>query len=441
MVRNKQQAAFLIAAPGSNAGKTLLSLALMKALVKRGRRVQAFKSGPDYIDPMFHSRITGRASYNLDLWMSSSGHVRQVFGQQSADADVAVVEGAMGLFDGARRQEGSAAELSSLLRLPVILVVDATSTAYSVAPLLYGFRTFDPQVQIAGVIFNKVAGPSHYSFLEEAAKDAGVEPLGFLPRREELKVGSRHLGLELPWEQCEQLFERAGDLVEQHVDVERLLEITQRESAASVKGRQPGRKALKIALASDEAFCFSYPVNRDALEQLGQVQQFSPLNDLALPEADLLWLPGGYPELFAEKLQANQTMRAAIRRFVEAGKMVIAECGGLMYLSEEIIDEQGRSFQQCGVFPLAISMENKKLSLGYRRVLVQGIEMRGHEFHYSQIARNKASVMEARVFNARQREVNMPLFRVNNCVASYLHLYLGEDGKLAEFIQKIFNQQ
>lgn len=437
-MENIKTSAFLIAAPKSNSGKTLVSLALMKALVNRGITVQPFKCGPDYIDPMYHTKIAGRPSYNLDSWMASDEHVRSVFERKLPTPGVAVVEGVMGLFDGAQKDRGSSAEIARLLNIPVILVVDGASMAYSAAPLLFGFKNFDKNITVAGVIFNKVSGESHYRFLKEAADDAGVEPLGYLPHDERLTVKSRHLGLQLPHENKQELFDTAAELVEKYIDIDRLLQLTANTKKPEFRNPPLSEYKRTIALAHDEAFNFSYAANVDALQQLGTVVCFSPVHDKTIPEADLLWLPGGYPELFARQLAENATMRQSIREFIEKGKIVIAECGGMMYLGKEIIDEKGQCSEMCGIFNISTSFENKKLHLGYRQIQLDDVELKGHEFHYSSLVQHKSVPFWAEVKNARGMPVVMPVFRYKNCWASYMHLYLGEEGKLEQFIEKIF---
>ena len=439
-MENTKTSAFLIAAPKSNSGKTMVSLALMKALVNREITVQPFKCGPDYIDPMYHTKIAGRASYNLDSWMASDEHVRSVFKQNLPHPGVAVVEGVMGLFDGAQKDKGSSAEIARLLNIPVILVVDAASMAYSAAPLLYGFKNFNNAINVAGVIFNKVSGESHYRFLKEAADDAGVEPLGYLPRDERLAVKSRHLGLHLPGENKQEIFDIAAELIEQNIDIDFLLELTKRPEKTKYTKQPKSEKKLNIALAYDEAFNFSYAANLDAMQQLGTVVYFSPLHDKEMPAADLLWLPGGYPELFARQLAGNKTMQESIKTFIENGKMVIAECGGMMYLGREIIDENGHSNTMCSVYNISTSFENKKLHLGYRQIKHNGFELKGHEFHYSNLIQHEPETTNIEVKNARGIPVEMPVLRYKNCWASYMHLYLGEEGKLEEFLSGKFSE-
>lgn len=437
MTNNSHQIpAFLIAAPKSNSGKTLITLGLIHALSKRKMRVQPFKCGPDYIDPMFHSQVARVPSYNLDVWMASPDHVTSLFHQQASSADVAVVEGAMGLFDGANRDEGSAADVARLLKLPVVLVIDASAMAYSVAPLLYGFANFDKSLRIAGVIFNKVSGASHYAFLKQAAEDVGILSLGYLPKDPRLAIESRHLGLVLPSDDVPQLVSTAAELIEQNIDLEALLERTSTQIISTMV-KPLSTLNLRIAVAKDAAFNFSYKANIDRLNELGSVTYFSPLTDTVLPDADLVWLPGGYPEIYLDELSKNESMLASIRQYVDSGKALIAECGGMMYLGNTIVDKRGKSYKMASVLDFSTTLETMKLHLGYRRILDENNVFNGHEFHYSQfkeLLQERSCIV---AYSARNKEVDMPIFRVGNVWASFVHLYLGEPVKASAFIKML----
>lgn len=425
----------LIGAAASGGGKTTVTLGLLRALRRRGMAVQPFKCGPDYIDTLHHTLAAGRGSVNLDPFMASAGHLRQLYAGYGADADVCVTEGVMGLLDGYDGPQGSSAATAALLGIPVVLVVDARSAAYSAAPLLYGYKHFCRDIRLAGVIFNRVGSESHFRHLERAARDAGVACFGYVARTPGVEIPSRHLGLTLDEGfRFEAFSDRVADLVAEHVDLERLLEAcTVPFGAASVPAAAPlPARGMRIAVARDEAFNFIYRENVVRLRQLGEVFFFSPLRDGALPEGcDLLYLPGGYPEFFLERLSANGAMRRAVREYALGGGRVLAECGGMMYLCRSIVGEQGGEYPMCGVLDLRATMEGMRLRLGYRRVLCGSREFRGHEFHYSRIEGELPSV--ARQYDARGGEAATPLYRAGHVVAGYTHLYWGEADPLELF--------
>jgi cobyrinic acid a,c-diamide synthase len=403
---------------------------------------------------MYHRLAAGKESVNLDLWMASPRHLRELYTRHGAGigagtgagADVCIAEGVMGLFDGWSSDEGSSARIAELLDLPVVMVVDARRTAYSVAPLLHGFRTFRPGVRLAGVIFNRVGGESHYDFLARAARDAGVEPLGWLPRAEVFSAPSRHLGLSIDaLAGFDPTIDSIADALERSVDLDRLLALTATGTGSQEKPDRevpphPANKrpetAMKIAVARDEAFNFIYPANLDRLEELGgELHFFSPLRDAAPPEnADLIYLPGGYPEFFAAELSANSAMREAIALHAERGGRILAECGGMLYLCRSLAPAEGVApLPMCGVLPLDGTMTGMKLHLGYREVRYGDLRLRGHEFHYSTVTGRMPSV--ARIFSARGDEVSTPLCRHKNVIAGYTHLYWAEGDPMQLFEQ------
>ncbi len=434
---------FLIAAPSSGSGKTTITLGLLRLLARRGLAVQPFKCGPDYLDTMLHAMAastgeTARPGLNLDTFMASKQHVRSLFARHASTAEISVVEGVMGLFDGAEKSDGSSAEIAALLGLPVIMVIDGSKMAYSAAPMLYGYKNFDPSVNVAGVIFNRVGSASHYRYLEAAAKDAGVEPLGYLPRNSAITISERHLGLNTSAEYDRQgIIDAMADHIEKTVNIERLLEVATIElpeaDAVQATARQSGKV---IAVARDEAFNFIYHANIEALARYGEVRFFSPLHDRELPQADLLYLAGGYPELHAQALAANTPMRHAIAAWCRSGGATWAECGGLMYLGQSLTLADGTAYPMCGVLDLDTTMQEARLTLGYRKVYPAGaddLELRGHEFHYSRISRQGEIDTIADIRNARDEHVPTSLFRVGNTIASYLHLYWGEKDNLANW--------
>ena len=470
---------FLIAAPTSGSGKTTVSRGLMALFMKKGLKVQPFKCGPDYIDTKYHEAVCGRPSVNLDTFMASQEHVSSLYARYSADADVAVVEGMMGMYDGYDRDRGSSAEVARLLGIPVVLVADAKSAAYSMAPLLSGFINFRPDIRIAGVIFNRVGSPRHYRMLQEVCEDLNVTCLGYLPKQKELEQESRHLGLDFSRSKETEGLDMLAGLLEEHVDWELLLSTTGLPlPAAAVKEKpvlsEPGKLHVSVA-RNEESFSFLYAEHLDILRRMGTVTFFNPEHDRPIPqETDLLYLPGGYPENRAlqlsaaprvidsvkahiEQLAGARLARESIRSYIEAGGRTLAECGGMIYLSQSVLsdgDTDGGSAGSCvgnignemvGVLPFSITNERKrrKLTLGYRRFDYNGWRLKGHEFHYTQFAVPETDGKEggacslplsiAQVYNAKGGKVTTPVFRYKNLIASYTHLYWGEVDVMALF--------
>ena len=453
---------FLIAAPTSGSGKTTVSRGLMALFVKKGLKVQPFKCGPDYIDTKYHEVVCGRPSINLDTFMASQEHVSSLYARYSADADVAVVEGMMGMYDGYDRDRGSSAEVARLLGIPVVLVVDAKSAAYSMAPLLSGFINFRPDIRIAGVIFNRVGSPHHYRMLQEVCEDLNVTCLGYLPKRKELEQESRHLGLDFSRSKETEGLDMLAGLLEEHVDWELLLSTTGRPlPTAAVEEKpvlsEPGKLHISVA-RNEESFSFLYAEHLDILRRMGTVTFFNPEQDRAVPqETDLLYLPGGYPENRLEELAGARLARESIRSYIEAGGRTLAECGGMIYLSQSVLsdgDTDGGSAGSCvgnignemvGVLPFSITNERRrrKLTLGYRQFDYNGWRLKGHEFHYTQFAVPETDGKEggacslppsiAQVYNAKGGKVTTPVFRYKNLIASYMHLYWGEVDVMALF--------
>ncbi|WP_287934683.1 cobyrinate a,c-diamide synthase [Duncaniella freteri] len=415
-----KKSSFLIAAASSGSGKTTLSLGLMNALSRRGMTVQPFKCGPDYIDTQYHSLATGRSSINLDLFMSTEKHVKEIYSRYGADSDVNIVEGVMGMFDGYERMAGSSAELAEKLNIPVILLVNAASTAFSVAATIYGFIRFRKNVKVVGVIFNRVASENHYAFLKEACAETGVPSLGYIRKNDALKTPSRHLGLSLDSvTEIERFINAAAEEVERNIDIETLLSLTEVDSEEPQRYKTVVDDKV-VAVAKDEAFNFIYPVNIEAFRS--RIVYFSPLRDTSLPDADMIYLPGGYPELFADELERNSGMRKAINEYAESGGRILAECGGMIYLTEEIDGKR-----MCGVFPLKTTMEDARLTLGYRKVNFPELNIRGHEFHYSHTVPARENIPSmAQQFNVKGTLVATPVYRYRNTFAGYTHLYWGE---------------
>ena len=417
------QSEFLIAAANSGAGKTTLTLGIMKALYNRGVKVQPFKCGPDYIDTKLHDIASSEESINLDTFFSSDEHVLSIYNRYSSRANVSVVEGAMGLFDGYSKMKGSAAEIAKLIDIPVILVINAKASAYSTAAMIYGFKNFDKGVNIKGVIFNFVGSESHYSFLKEACADVGVEALGYLPKDSSLEIPSRHLGLNTDNNAAMNIaIDKIASVVEKYVNIDLLLEITENTiSRIDAENKDKTGNTQRIAVAKDEAFNFMYRENRRTLEQLGEIIWFSPIHDEVLPKADFVYIPGGYPELYAEALSKNSLMKESIKSYIEAGGRLLAECGGMMYLSSSLIDQEGKSYPMVGIFNQIATMDKMKLKLGYRYFDYNGVRFKGHEFHYSKIESDLPSIVQQ--YGAKGQAVDTKLLRYKNVIAGYTHLY------------------
>ena len=423
--------AFMIAAPTSGSGKTTIARGLMALLTAKGMKVQPFKCGPDYIDTKFHEAVCGRPSINLDTFMASPDHVRDLFAHYGADADVAVVEGMMGLFDGYDRDRGSSAEIAQVLDIPVVLVVDAKSAAYSMAPLLSGFKNFRRNVRLAGVIFNKVGSERHYQMLQQVCDDLGIACLGYLPKSASLEQDSRYLGLDFT-KKAEK--SELMTMLEKHVEISALtkLGVYPEESRGLLRVKSdftPGKVRALVA-RNAEAFSFIY---QETIDFFGQTRFFDPETDVPnFDGIDLLYLPGGYPEKHLEALVSNEVCRQAIKAYAEQGGRIQAECGGMMYLCERIVTDDGE-YPMCGVLPYTISARksDRRLSLGYRRFVLDGREYRGHEFHYTQFLGDVPESV-TQVYNAKGEPVPTPVMRYKNVLASYTHLYWVENKRSKE---------
>lgn len=448
--------AIVIAGTHSGVGKTTLTLGLLAALRRQGGRVQAFKVGPDFIDPGHHTALSGLPSRTLDGWMLSREYNQQTFRRHMGGADFGLVEGVMGLFDGydGKSETASTAEMAKWLGLPVLLVVDASAMARSVAALVHGFRSFDRDLRVAAVVFNRIGGPGHLQYLREALKEVpDITILGGLPCRSDLAIPERHLGLmtqedhPLPSERIEQL----ASFIAEHLDLRQLLrlsEIRPRDAAPpraeALHGPEAQEQTVRFGVARDEAFCFYYPDNLELLEAAGaELVFFSPLHDSHLPPGlQGLYLGGGYPEVHAAALTANTTMRQEIKAFIEQGRVVYAECGGFMYLTEGIRALSGELFAQVGVYPTVVRMLPHLKALGYVEVEIEQAAglfprgyVRGHEFHYSELERPDfyTGVLKPLYYVRQQRsEVPRPEgYLYKRCLASYIHLHFGSNSEFA----------
>lgn len=438
----------VIAGTASGVGKTTVATGLMAAFTARGLRVQPFKAGPDYIDPTYHALAAGRPSRNLDTWMLPRPAVVGCLMRGVQDADIAVIEGVMGLYDGFGSQDesGSTAELAKWLSSPVVLVLDAWAIARSAGAMAAGYQMFDPALALAGFISNRVAGAGHRQTVRESVEAATGLPLfGGLIRDEALEIPERHLGLVPTAEtgHWAEFVDAARRAVESHVDVERLLAVARSapplpESEAWPLALQSQvRPMVRIAVARDRAFSFYYADNLDLLKAAGaEVIFFSPLHDARLPKADGLYLGGGFPEVYAAELSANAAMREAIREFGCSGRPVYAECGGLMYLTECIFDRNGAEHAMVGLLP-GKSVMTSSLTLGYREVLAirdtlllrAGETVRGHEFHYSQWNDRPADLPWA--YRLSGTTTGTEGWASEQLLASYVHLHFVARPELA----------
>jgi len=427
----------IIAAPQSGAGKTTVMLALLAALKQRGHHVRAAKTGPDYIDPAFHGAASGAPSVNLDSWAMPPGLLDALATQAASDADIFVIEGVMGLFDGApgiAGRRGASADLAAHFGLPVVLVIDVARQAQSAAALVRGFATHDPAVRIAGVILNRVASERHRALVGDAIAVIGVPVLGAAPRDATLALPERHLGLVQAGEHgdLKELFTRLAAMAERHFDLDSIM------ACAAPLGIEPAASAhadllppgQRIALASDRAFSFVYPHVIAAWRGAGaEILPFSPLANEAPPEhADCSWLPGGYPELHAGTLAAARNFAEGLGRFAQT-RPVHGECGGYMVLGQSLQDADGRVHAMTGLLGHSTSFAKRRLHLGYRsaRLLSDcalgraGTMLRGHEFHYATIENVGDDDCLAEIFDAEDRALGNGGGRRGYVTGSFFH--------------------
>ena len=434
----------LIGGTASGVGKTTVALAIIACLRRRGYVVQPCKGGPDFLDTTHHSRIAGRKSRNLDTWMLSPQSNREVLSRAAVGADAVVVEGMMGLFDGKDgvTETGSSAEIAKMLKLPVLLVLDCAKSARSVAATVLGFECFDPDLPLAGLILNRVAGLHHYRLLESAIQARCKTPiLGWLPREPNIAIPERHLGLHAAGE-SEISLDALANLAETHFKVDAILKLEfpaeTAVSPATVKDESPH---VRIGVARDQAFSFYYEDNLDLLREQGaDVIPFSPIADEALPsDLDALYFGGGYPELYARELSANTPMLDQIRAFARSGGHIYAECGGLLYLSQQLTTADGSVYPMLGILPLEMEMTSKLVDFGYVTVTFtqdcllgpRGTIIRGHSFHYSRICSDCEVATSYQVGFSLSGKQQWEGFTHGNVLASYVHLHFGANPVVA----------
>ncbi len=448
----------VIAGTHSGCGKTTVTLGILAALIKKGLKVQAFKVGPDFIDTGLHRFITARSSRNLDLWMCGENYVTGCYTRHSYDAEISIVEGVMGMYDG----DFSTALLAKHLDLPIMLVIDAYGMAESAGAIVKGFKDWwNGSITITGIIFNRVASENHYRRLKRSVLDTLV--LGYLPRDLHFEIPQRHLGLKVAEEKpiSEKNIERLTDTVLQYIDIDRLLspEKSKVKKLRSCEDRtistyqpcdlsnsQLHSSSPTIAIAYDRAFCFYYEDNLDQLKAAGaKIVKFSPLYDSVLPDGiNALYIGGGYPELYAKELSANVSILQSINHWAEEGNPIYAECGGLMYLSLGLYDFNGSFYKMAGVFPFETQIFTKgdkgglRPCLGYREISLKedcilgrkGDRMKGHEFHYSVIKDGAESFGLCETYSVKDNKgekMKNEGYRFKNTLASYIHIHFGSN--------------
>ncbi|MCZ4280710.1 cobyrinate a,c-diamide synthase [Kiloniella laminariae] len=425
----------IIAAPSSGSGKTTLTLALLRHFRNSQERVSPVKTGPDYIDPAYHAAAAGRACYNLDPWALRDESLAALVTLAGQDTDVVLAEGVMGLFDGAVGGAGSTAALAKKTGWPVVLVIDVKGMSASAAAVLHGFSSFDPELDIAGVIFNRVGSPRHASLLDEACRPLGIPVLGHLRRQEDMVLPNRHLGLVQAVEHSELdgFLNRAAEQVAWDVDCRALLDLAR---PSRLERREMGTLVppigQRIAVASDVAFSFCYSSLLEGWRQSGaELTFFSPLEDQQpSPKADAIYLPGGYPELHVGQLGANQNFMGALRAAAEKKITIFGECGGYMVLGQGLIDGRGDHHAMTGLLPVETSFAVRKRSLGYRvvRSLVDsplgpvGQGFAAHEFHYSTVVRGEGEQPLFNVEDAAGKNLGTAGCRLGSVMGSYIHL-------------------
>lgn len=443
--------ALIVAGERSGVGKTTVTLGLLAALTRRNLTVQSFKVGPDYIDPMFHRRVTRRVCRNLDPVLTSEAYVQECFARHCASAEYALIEGVMGLFDGAvgRGDFASTAHIARSLDRPILLVLDCSRMSYSIAALVHGYRSFDPRLKFAGVVLNRVGSDRHLDILKSALEPLQIPILGVLRRQEQIQIPDRHLGL-VPTDELtglRELIDRLADLGETCFDWSKLTPLLKVENPSKIQISEPKSTKVRIAIAKDAAFNFYYEDNLELLQQSGAELVFwSPLHDSALPEnIHGLYLGGGFPEMFAEKLSENLQARKAVYVAIAEGMPTYAECGGLMYLCQQLKDFSDQTFPMVGVISTT-AMMGSRLTLGYRQavalqdspLLPQGSIVHGHEFHRSHLQDTPTQPLFE--LHSTGLPTTYEGWTTGNLHASYLHLHWGAIPQLGDrFVQQCAN--
>ncbi|WP_378956293.1 cobyrinate a,c-diamide synthase [Pelosinus sp. sgz500959] len=444
----------IIAGTHSGVGKTTIVTGLLAALKQQGLNVQSYKVGPDYIDPGYHQLASGKVAHNLDTWLVPTDKVVPIFTKTAADNDLVIVEGVMGLYDGGRQGVSSTATIAKLLKAPVVLVIDAKSMGESAAAIALGYKMYDQDVNVVGVIVNRLGSPSHQKMVSDALERINIPVLGSIYRNEGISMPERHLGLTPVTEH--NASDRIAELCAQisaQVDLEQIISIANNApELPSIRENQDvihQSPIVRIGVAQDEAFSFYYPESLDVLKSMGaEIVPFSPLNDKQLPKVDGLLFGGGFPEMFVRELSSNITMRQSIYEACKNGMPIYAECGGFMYLTQKIVDFDGQHYEMVGAIPAICSMQSKLQTVGYveatalkDNVLCEaGHSMRGHEFHFSLMDIDESLGAFPWAFEFKKTRTGAVYpggYAHGNVLASYLHMHFtGHEQAASHFITK-----
>jgi len=442
---------FIIAGTNSGCGKTTATIGLMALLKSLNYKITPFKTGPDYIDPLFHSRVLGVPSYNLDSFMLSESAIKYLYKKHSTNADLSIIEGVMGMYDGMGQYSlGSTYELSRIIDIPVILVVNCKGLYQSVAAIIKGFTTFKEGAKVRGVILNYVSSKDHFLFLQSIIeKECGIKCIGYIPNNKDFSLESRHLGL-IQAEEVDQLDEKIELLKEtfsETIDLRRLMSIADSKDMVEEEFELPkiDLSSLHIGVAYDRAFRFYYRDNLELLEELGAtLHYFSPIEDSQLPkECNCLYLGGGYPEVFANELSQNKNLLSEIKEKIDNGMPAYAECGGLMYLTEKIIDQNQEEYNMTGVFTASVQMTKRLQRFGYAKAQYEGETTACHEFHRSQIIPNPEMMNYELKYELKKPEKEQEWqcgLQYKNCLGAYAHVHFYADFKFFEKITELWKK-
>ncbi len=429
---------FLIASLTPGAGKTTLSLAILRMLQQKGLSVQAYKCGSDFIDPKYLAMATERTVVNLDNWLSSPLHVQHLYNKYGEGSDINIVEGSAALFDGYEGSRGSCSEIATLLHLPVILVINARMAGYSIAAMILGFKLFNPKIKIAGVVFNQTTSSAQYKYLYQACLDTGVECFGYIPYMNDDKIISKHSAITVSArKETEQLIDKITEKIYQSVDVNKIIQSCQLSfpcryllpySSDYDDDIDLGYNKINIAVARDVAFNYIYWENIVKLSQIGKITYFSPLYSNELPKCDFLYIPNGVPQLFARQIYRRKKMLDDIRNFAESGGMILAEGNSVSILSSTLtVRENGTAYEMSSIFPFDCDTLGLKLHSGYVNILSQNTIFRGNEFHFCNITGYSQGDSEIKVINSKGMEISDSIFRYKNTIASLANIYWGEN--------------